>query len=103
MFHGGDHAASHGVVQTFRRHGRTWVPQSLNGTQSSADSAGTPSSRGVELVPGATKVTGRLRDVAADAGSLGPIARHALDDWLVQQVPRSARRDEVEGILCAAW
>ena len=44
----------------------------------------------------------RLRDVDVSAGSLAAIAGRALDDWLLQRRPRSAQRDELEGILRAA-
>jgi alcohol dehydrogenase class IV len=50
----------------------------------------------------AIEVPTRLRDVDVNAGSPSAIAGHALDDWLLQRLPRSAQRDELEGILRAA-
>jgi hypothetical protein len=44
----------------------------------------------------------RLRDVDVSPGPLAVIAGCALDDWLPQRRPRSAQRDELEGILRAA-
>jgi alcohol dehydrogenase class IV len=101
----GDPAAAHGAVQRSRYRGRTRtrVAQRPNGIPASCDSAGTLSSRRVERVLDAIEVPTRLRDVDVNAGSLAAIAGHALDDWLLQRLPRSAQRDELEGILRAAW
>jgi len=45
----------------------------------------------------------RLRDIGVVQESLPEIARHALDDWAITQIPRSIDADQVMDLLAHAW
>ena len=48
-------------------------------------------------------VPSRLRDVGVVESSLPEIVEHALNDWTLTQIPRTANRPDIEELVRAAW
>jgi alcohol dehydrogenase class IV len=58
---------------------------------------------GVQSLLRVVDVPSRLRDVGVVESSLAEIVEHALNDWTLTQVPRTANRGDIEELLHAAW
>jgi alcohol dehydrogenase class IV len=68
-----------------------------------ADATAESAVAGVGQVLREIGVPEHLRDVGVDQEALPEIVDHALDDWVLTQVPRPAGRDELLELLGEAW
>ena len=75
----------------------------LGGERSSDTSPLESAAAGVRSVLRMLGVPARLRDVGVLESSLPDIVEHALNDWTLTQIPRTANRGDIEELLRAAW
>jgi alcohol dehydrogenase class IV len=62
-----------------------------------------PALRAIADVLERVQVPRRLRDVGIAETDIPTIAQHVLEDWFISQVPRTAKHDDIVGLLREAW
>jgi alcohol dehydrogenase class IV len=88
---------------TVTKDGLALIAQAINGTNSIPEDAVSTAVSAVGEVLERAEVPSRLRDVDVAPQSFPAITEHALADWALTRVPKSAGRDELTVLLEDAW